>query len=225
MPPESWFWSHDIRPDQVGSIRMPGMRLVRLSCYGDGDRRRFAALVHQEPGPERTYLLDAAVDELSRTTGHPVAVTANGGRFSVVLAADSGPATVRAGLDEAELLARQGVVDLATYVEAGTRRYAVVLAADPAPVRLFTAVTAAELEARLKELDATPVRLRGYAENGRQLLAAVAEPSAPGIRSWWYADLDADEVAGRLERHRAYPIDLDATRDARGVRFTVVMRR
>jgi hypothetical protein len=32
-------------------------------------------------------------------------------------------------------------------------------------------------------------------------------------------------VARNLETNAAYPIDLDATRDERGVRFTVVMVR
>jgi hypothetical protein len=41
----------------------------------------------------------------------------------------------------------------------------------------------------------------------------------------WYTDLDGDAVARNLENNSAYPIDLDATRDARGTRFTVVMVR
>src|SRR5438874_2505951 len=98
--PESWFWSHDIRPEQVGSICMPGMRLIRLSCYGHGEARRFAALVYQEPGPERTYLLDVAIDVAGgELTGTPVAVTADdAGRLSFVLAAGAGPASLRVDL-------------------------------------------------------------------------------------------------------------------------------
>ena len=54
--------------------------------------------------------------------------------------------------------------------------------------------------------------------------AAVAERSNVG--KWaWYADLDADAVASKLDRNNAYPFDLDATHDERGVRFTVVMYR
>ena len=68
------------------------------------------------------------------------------------------------------------------------------------------------------------VRLRAFAQDGQPLLAAAAERSARGF-SAWYADLDADGVAQKLDRHRAYPVDLGATRDDRGVRYTVVMRR
>jgi hypothetical protein len=71
---------------------------------------------------------------------------------------------------------------------------------------------------------ATVARLRAYVQDGQPLLTAVAEPDAGGF-SAWYADLNPDGVARQLERHRAYPIDLDATCDERGVRYTVVMRR
>jgi hypothetical protein len=67
-------------------------------------------------------------------------------------------------------------------------------------------------------------RLRAYVQDGQPLLAAVAERSARGF-SAWYDGLDADGVAQKLDRHRAYPVDLGATRDDRGVRYTVVMRR
>src|SRR6266581_2183075 len=92
-PPETWFWSHDIQSNQVNSVVMPGMRLVRLSSYGKGSGRRFAALVYKEHGAERTYAVDldaAALEARLRDTGaRPVGITASADagppKFSVVL--------------------------------------------------------------------------------------------------------------------------------------------
>jgi hypothetical protein len=236
-PPESWFWSHDIKPDQIDSVLMPGMRLVRLSSYGAGASRRFAALVYKEPGPERTYALEldaaALAARVQDTGARPVAITADVNdalpRFSVVLETGPGPlSSVHVDLDDAAAHAllddQHGVADLATYVVAGVRRYAVIVEERAGPSWLFTGVTAHELDAKLVELDAVLVRLRGYTENGRQAFAAVAERSR--LTGWaWYADLDGDAVARNLESNGAYPVDLDATRGDRGVRFTVVMYR
>jgi hypothetical protein len=100
----------------------------------------------------------------------------------------------------------------------------VILEERPGPSWLLTDVTAHELDAKVLELGATLVRLRAYAAGGKSLFAVIAERSR--IAGWaWYADLDADAVARNLERNDAYPIDLDATRDERGVRFTVIMVR
>jgi hypothetical protein len=38
--PRFWFWWHDIQPDQVAGLDMPGMRL-----------RRLAALYYDDDGP------------------------------------------------------------------------------------------------------------------------------------------------------------------------------
>jgi hypothetical protein len=236
-PPETWFWSHDIQPNQINSVLMPGMRLVRLSSYGAGKARRFAALVYKEPGGERTYALDldaAALEARLRDTGaRPVGITVDvsegAPRFSVVMETGPGPlAAVHVDLEEAAARALidddHGIADFATYVVAGVRRYAVIIEERQGPCWLFTGITAHDLDARLLELDASLVRLRGYAEGGRLELAAVAERSRPS--GWaWYSDLDADAVARNLENNSAYPLDLDATRDERGVRFTVVMAR
>src|SRR5262249_27256749 len=68
------------------------------------------------------------------------------------------------------------------------------------------------------------VRVRVYVEGGRQLFTAVAERADPG--TWaWYGAIDPDEVARNLERNSSYPVDLDATRDDKGLRFSVVMYR
>jgi hypothetical protein len=242
-PPETWFWSHDIQTNQITSVIMPGMRLVRLSSYGAGSARRFAALVYKEPGVERTYAvdLDAAALEarLAETGARPVAITAHvpdattadpgTPRFSVVLETGPGPlSSLQLGLDEAGVRAllddHHGIADLATYVAGGARRYAVIIEERPGPSWLFTGVDAHQLDAKLLELDAQLVRLRGYTTGGRQQFAAVAERSRP--TGWaWYTDLDGDAVARNLENNNAYPVDLDATRDHRGVRFTVVMYR
>lgn len=235
-PPEAWFWSHDVRSNQIDHVATPGTRLMRLSGYGPAERRRFAALVYKEPGPERKYVLDldaAALEAHLRDTGaRPVAITADGGaapRFSVVVESGPGPlCSAHVDLDEAGARAliddQHGIADFATYVAGGARRYAAIREERPGPSWLLTGVTAHELDARLLELGATLVRLRAYEDGGRPLLAAVAERSK--IASWaWYSDLDPDAVARNLEANDAYPVDLDATRNEQGLRFAVVMYR
>lgn len=244
-PPETWFWSHDIQSDQINSVLMPGMRLVRLSSYGTGSGRRFAALVYKEPGAERTYALDldaAALEARLRESGaRVVGITVDAAgdaagdagnrppKFSVVLETGPGPlSSVHLDLEEAAVRGllddHHGIVDFATYVVGGVRKYAVIVEERPGPSWLFTGISAHDLDARLLELDASLVRLRGYAAGGRHAFAAVAERSRPS--GWaWYSDLDADAVARNLENNSAYPLDLDAVRDERGVRFTVVMVR
>jgi hypothetical protein len=234
--PEHWVWSHDIKPDQIDGLPFPGWGLVSLSGYGHGDRRRFAAVMHQGRGVGRTSLLDLEPTEvetrLLRAGARPVAITADSApRPRLSLLVEDGPGAwsrVAADLDEddARALLREpaGIADITTYVVAGARRYAVVLDRSAGPSLLFTGVTARQLRRELRKSRATVVRLRAFVEDGQPLLAAVAERSARGF-SAWYADLDADAVARKLDRHRAYPVDLGATRDERGVRYTVVMRR
>ena len=236
-PPEAWSWSHDIKSDQIDSVAMPGWHLMRLSSYGKDNHRRFAAVVFKEPGPELSYVLDldaAAIEARLRETGaQPVAITvdADGSqpRFSLVLQnglerlsslhVDLDEAGVHALLDDDHRIA-----DFVTYLVDGVRKYAVILEERSGPSWFFTDVTAPELDTRLAQLDATLLRVRAYVEEGRQKFAAVAERSNLGKWSW-YADLDADAVASKLDRNNAYPFDLNATHDERGVRFTVVMYR
>ncbi|HEX3476298.1 MAG TPA: hypothetical protein VHT91_14835 [Kofleriaceae bacterium] len=237
-PPETWFWSHDIKSTQIDSVVMPGTRLMRLSSYGPADRRRFAALLYQDTGPERHCALDldaAALAARLRDTGaRPVAITAgpaDGGdsavRFSVVLETGPGPlSSAHVDLDEAGVRAlvddRHCIADLATYTAGGARRFAVIVEERTGPSWLFAGISPAELDAQLLELGATLVRLRSYAGAEGARLAAVAERVR--VARWaWYADLDADGVARKLEDNAAYPVDLDAVRDDRGVRFSVVM--
>ncbi|HEX4423685.1 MAG TPA: hypothetical protein VH165_37500 [Kofleriaceae bacterium] len=236
--PESWFWSHDIQANQITSVVMPGTRLVRLSSYGKGPARRFAALVFQEPGPARSYALDldaaALAAKLAETGARAVGITVDalddGPRFSVVLETGPGPlSSVHVDLDDAGVRAlldgHHTIADLATYVAAGVRKYAVIVEEHEAPAWFLTGLTAHELDAKLLALGAQLTRVRSYtAPGGVRALAAVAEKTREP-RWAWYAELDGDGVARNLETNEAYPFDLDATRDDRGTRFTVVMYR
>lgn len=240
-PPESWFWSHDIDPRYLDDMVAPGTRMQRLSSYGQGDRRRFAAVLFREPGAERSCLIDidasAIETHLHQSGARPVAVAVDadadaddgGRRFSLLLEKGQGPLTsLHVDLDEASvrklLDERHRLADFVTYVVEGVRRYAVIVEERPGPSWLLTEVTARELDGRLAELGANLFRLRSYGEGSEQRFAAVAERSNAG-KTWWYADIDADTVAKYLDRNKAYPVDLDAIRDQRGVRFTVVMYR
>jgi hypothetical protein len=239
-PPDTWFWSHDIQLDQIDSVVMPGMRLVRLASYGAGAQRRFAALIYQEAGPERRYALDLdaaqLADKLADTGARAVGLTADTSsaipRFSVVLEIGPGPlSSVHVDLDDAGVRAllddHHTIADLATYVVAGARKYAVIVEEREGPAWFFTGVTAHELDAQLLPLGAQLTRVRAYANGARKELAAVAE-KARATRWAWYADLDGDAVARNLESNDAYPYDLDVVRDpdnARGARFSVVMYR
>lgn len=247
--PDAWFWSHDIRADQIKHVVAPGiplrsgqpaMHLMRLSSYGSSERRRFAALVYQEHGPDRSWALDlsaAALEAQLRETGaRPVAIAVTSGdepgaepRFSVVLQHGPGAlCSAHVDLDEAGARAliddQHAIADIATYTVDGARRYAAIVEERTGPCWLLTGLTSHQLDARLLELDASLTRLRAYSSGGRQELVAVAERSR-GTGWAWYADLDGDAVARNLENNSAYPIDLDATRDARGTRFSVVMVR
>jgi hypothetical protein len=237
-PPESWFWSHDIDPGHFDDVVLPGYRPVRLSSYGKGDRRRFAAVLFREPGPARSYVIDldaAAVEAHPRQNdARPVAIAVDADdsqrRFSLLLEKGSGPLTsLHVDLDEASvhklLDDRHGIADFVTYLVDGARKYAVILEERSGPSWLFTQITARELDARLAELGATLLRVRAYVEGGQRRFAAVAERSSVGKEAWWYTDIDGDTVARRLDHNKAYPFDLDATRDERGVRYTVVMYR
>jgi hypothetical protein len=240
-PPQSWFWSHDIEARYFGDVVTPGARVQRLSSYGKGERRRFAAVVFGEPGAERSYMIDidaaaaeAQVRDLRESGARPVAITVDADdsqrRFSLLLEKGPGPATsLHIDLDEAGVRTllddRQGLADFVTYAVDDARRYAVILEERSEPSWLLTHVTAQELDAKLAELGATLFRLRSYIEDDQRLFAAIAEKSNVGKGVWWYTDIDADTVARQLDRHDAYPIDLDATRGEQGVRFTVVMYR
>ncbi|WP_132467085.1 hypothetical protein [Nitrosomonas sp. Nm84] len=236
-PPESWFWSHDIDPNHIDDVLLPGMHLTRLSIYGSGKSRRFAATSFRESGIEGTYLQDIAAADLdskiAETGARPVSITAadvDGQlRFSLALQKGSEPKTsVHINLDEIGLGQlvndQRRIADFTIYSTGGVRKYAAIVEERPRPSWVFTRVTAKELDANLRKHDATPVRVRGFSENGARYFTAVAEQLDVG--NWaWYDDIDSDTVAGKLDSNNAYPSDLDAYRDERGVHFTVVMYR
>jgi len=237
-PPASWFWSHDIEPSQIHQFCVPGSRLVRLSGYGPAGRRRFASLNYLDSGAGAAQVVEGEPAELltaqPQAGCEPVTVTVSTvdprPRLVMALQPVPGPApSLHLDVpepDAVELVAGggYGVTDLATYLVDGARRYALIVQPRNLPCWLLTGLTEGQLRRRLKELDATVVRLRRYAEQGERRLVAVAQP-AEGRPALWYTDLSADQVARRLEQHHAYPIDLDADHDERGVRFSVVMRR
>lgn len=212
MAPDAWFWAHDARPDQIESLATPGLRLVRLSHYGSG---RYAALFHSGAPTSFRLGLDAA-EAMACTDA--IAVTVDDrARFSVVT--EPGAATtVHVDLDEDELRSATGeVVDLATYTLGGARRYAVILRPSAESRWLLPNLSVPGLRDSVDRLDAAITRLRAL---GGDRYTAVAAKT----KTRFYADLEADQVGDRLERHAAYPTDLDAVLTADGVRLTVVMR-
>jgi hypothetical protein len=118
-----------------------------------------------------------------------------------------------------------GIADFVTYVLDGARKYAVIAEERSGPSWFFTNITAHEFDAKLAELGATVLRLRTYVEGDQRRFAAVAERSNVGKGAWWYAGIDGDTVARKLDRNNAYPFDLDATRDERktdgGLRYAL----
>lgn len=237
-PPDSWFWSHDIEAEQISSVVMPGSRLIRLSSYGHGAARRFAALLYQFSGQDtglaRTWALDldaaALTAKLAETGARAVAITVDalddGPRFSVVLETGPGPVSaVHTDLDEAGVRAlldgHHTIADVATYVSAGVRKYAVIVEEREVQAWFLTG-TAQDIDATLLAQGGALTLVRAGTGPGKRELAAVAEKTKPA-RWAWYADLSGDGVAKQLESNDAFPIDLDATRDERGTRFTVVM--
>lgn len=237
-PPESWFWSHDIQTNHVDDVVLPGMHLMRLSIYGTGKMRRFAAISFREVGAESVYLVDVPAAEVAAKVAdagaHPVSITADtdGGdlRFSLVLHKGPGSlSSLHLDLDEAGLCKladdQHCIADFTTYVVGGARKYAAIVEERSGPSWVLPNVTAQELDAKLLELGATLVRLRSFAEGtGPRRFTAVAERINVG-RWAWYADIDGDTVARHLNTNDSYPFDLEAYRDDRGVRYNVVMYR
>lgn len=233
-PPKGWYWSHDIKANQIGYVATPGTRLMRLSAYGNGGFRRFAALIYRQAGPAQHYGADLDATGLANLIAggmRPQAITVREGEgdpiFSIVLDPLPGPLTsVHFDLDEPTLRAmldgRRVIADIAAYTVAGGRRYAVIYEERPGLAWFITGATIQYLETKLAELGAAPTRLRRHVADGKPMLVAAAEPEL--VSGWaWAADLDGDGVASCLEENRAYPVDLDASRDERGVRFCVVM--
>jgi hypothetical protein len=236
-PPESWFWSHDIDPRYIEDVLLPGTHLMRLSVYGAGKLRRFASISYRDTGTESNYVLDVPAAQLvSRVQEagiRPVSITADVSTgqvlFSLVLQKGPGVLTsVHHDLDAhslAKLVDEQHVIaDLATYTVDGARRYAALVEERSSPCWVFVGVDAAELDLKVLEHSATLTRVRPYVEGGARKFTAVAERLSAGRWSW-YSELDGDTLARHLHENEAYPVDLEAHRDERGVRYTVVMYR
>ncbi|BBX62908.1 hypothetical protein MSAS_20820 [Mycobacterium saskatchewanense] len=237
--PRYWFWSHDIRPDQVAGLAMPGMRLQRLVSYRRGApaSRRFAALYWDDDGaiaaPSRTWLVDAdaaaAAAAGPRAAGVSVDVVPGSGeaRFTLILEPQPDPArTFHPDLSPAavaELIdAGHTVVDLATYLRGGTRVFAAIVELRTGHhTSFFPALSHADVRRTLGPPGVLPTRVRAYHSPAGWRLAIVGE-RIRGTAWSVHVDLDGDDVSSRLEQHRAYPLDLDAVGHGLSVRFAVV---
>ncbi|BAX93920.1 hypothetical protein [Mycobacterium shigaense] len=127
--PRYWFWSHDVLPDQVADLAMPGMRLQRLVSYRRGAQasRRFAGLYWDDDGaiaaPSRSWLVDADAD---------VVPGSGAARFTLILEPQPAPARSfhpdLSAAAVAELVdGGYAVVDLATYLRGETRVFAAIV--------------------------------------------------------------------------------------------------
>lgn len=239
VPPDAWFWSHDIRSQGLGDLMLPDMQLMRLSAYGDGASRRLAAVAYRQGSREpSSYILDRLPldlqNELARAAGSPVSLTVEivdeQPRFSAVLQRQEGlcPAAFFFGLTKSDLIrhvmdGRRQPRDLVTYQIRGVRWYAALFEVATSPVELMVEVDEDDLRRWLKRGDHVLTRLRGYGEPGARRFLAMARKMSVG--AWhWYDNLAPDQVAERLAAHRAYPADLDAHRVGTDpVRFSVVM--
>jgi hypothetical protein len=101
--PHSWFWSHDIQPDQIADLTMPGMRLRRPMSYRRGAQanRRFAAFYYDDDGAvatSRSWLIDVdaatAVAHGPRAVSVSVDVVPDSGVLSYTLVLENQPARV-----------------------------------------------------------------------------------------------------------------------------------
>ncbi|GAA3454462.1 hypothetical protein [Dactylosporangium matsuzakiense] len=223
MPAPPWYWTHDAGPEHVARPGPAPWRVARVAAYGPADRRRFATLVHGDPGPAHTVHPDlTAVDLTARADA--VAVSVSGGRFTVV--AEPGravPSRALAGASAAQirerLAAGERLLDVDAYATADGTRYAAVFAADGPGTHFFGDLTLRELRRGLRRAGVRPVRLRAYAWGA---LFAAAGGDLPAGR--WYTGLSADQVGRRLDRRGAWPVDLDAETTPAGIRYTLVMQ-
>ena len=100
--PGHWLWSHDIKPDQIASLGPAGWTLMSLSSYGDGDRRRFAAVLHKGPGAGRLPVLDLEPSQIGARLQHarvsPVAITVKAALLACVTVRLSGCCAICGGI-------------------------------------------------------------------------------------------------------------------------------
>lgn len=236
--PRYWFWSHDIEPDQIGGLAMPGMRLQRLVNYRRGAEhaRRFAALYYDDDGaiaPSRTWLVDVDANTAAAHGTRAVALSvdavpgADGIHFTLVLDVHANPArTLHTDLGAAALTALldgdHAVVDLATYQRDGTRCYAVIL--EPRTGEgssFFPELRREEVRNTLRPLGVMPTRARAYHSPAGWRIAVVGERTR-GTAWSVHVDVDGDDVSRRLEEQHGYPLDLDAVGHGLSVRFALI---
>jgi hypothetical protein len=237
--PRFWFWSHDIQPDQVAGLDMPGMRLRRLANYRRGPEatRRFAALYYDDEGalaPSRTWLIDAdaatAAGRGPQAASLSVDVDPETGAvaFTLVLEAHPQPGrAVHTDLDADELSALvdgdHTVLDLAAYVRDGSRCFAAIVEPSEGPGSVFIPSLGPEqIRPTLGPRGVVPTKARAYHDGPAGWRLAVIAEHARGTAWSVLVDLDADDVSERLEHLQAYPLDLDAVGHGLSVRFSSV---
>jgi hypothetical protein len=236
--PRSWFWARDIEPDQVAGLAMPGMRLQRLVSYRRGAQadRRFAAFYYDDDGataPSRTWLIDADAASAGahgqRAAAVSVDVIPNSGevRFTLILDAQPNPARVLRTDLSADgvttlLDGDLAMVDFATYQRDEKRCFAVIV--EPRigdGSTFFSALSREVVRNTLRPHGVLPTRARAYHSPAGWRLAVAGERSS-GTAWSVHVDVDADDVARRLEQQHGYPLDLDAVGHGLSVRFAVI---
>jgi hypothetical protein len=240
--PRFWFWSHDIQPDQVAGLDMPGMRLRRLANYRRGREatRRFAALYHDDDGalaPSHTWLVDVdaatAGAQGSRAASITVDVDPGSGNvgFTLVLEAQPHPGrAVHADLTVDELTqlldGTPVVVDFATYLRGGLRCFAVIVEpAEPTGAAgsvFFPALRPDKVRSTLGPRGVVPTKARAFNVGPVGWQLAVVGEHVRGTSWSVLVDVDGDDVSEKLEHLHAYPLDLDAAGHGLSVRFAVV---
>jgi hypothetical protein len=237
--PRFWFWSHDIQPDQVAGLDMPGMRLRRLVNYRRGREatRRFAALYHDDDGalaPSRSWLIDVdaarAIGHGSRAASITVDVDPATGdaAFTVVMELQPRPgrtlhADLTAGALTDLLSGGSRVVDFATYLRGESRCFAAIVEpSDTGGSIFFPALNPKDLRPTLGPRGVLPTMARAYNMGPAGWQVAVIGEHARGTSWSVLVDVDADDVSEKLEHLQAYPLDLDAAGHGLSVRFSVV---
>jgi hypothetical protein len=238
--PRWWFWSHDIQPDQIADLAMPGMRRRRLMSYRRGAQadRRFAAFYYDDDGAvasSRSWLIDVdaatAAAHGPRAVSVSVDVVPDSGTVRYTLVLEDQPAPARAFHTD---LAAAGVTSLldgdhavvdfasypATYQRDGTRCFAAIVEPRVGEGSVFFP-RCGEGCPTLRALGVLPVRARAYRSPGGWRLDVVGE-RARGTGWSVHVDVDADDVAQRLERQHGYPLDLDAVGHGLSVRFALI---
>jgi hypothetical protein len=229
--PRWWFWSHDIQPDQIADLAMPGMRLMSYR-RGAQAARRFAAFYYDDDGAvasSRSWLIDVdaatAAAHGARAVSVSVDVVPDG--YTFVLEDQPAPGRAfHADLDaDGVTTLLDGdltVVDIATYQRDGIRYFATIVEPSAGGCSVFVpALRSDEVRATLRALGVIPVRARAYHSPAGWRLDVVAE-QARGTGWSVHVDVDADDVAHRLGRQHGYPLDLDAVGHGLSVRFALI---